>query len=81
MGHSQKRGCLLLCSTALVVLLLGSGCSGITPDGKLRNNREEGPQGGIFSGPGGEFVIITPSPVTAGEKTPEEDGEAEKTPE
>jgi hypothetical protein len=81
MGHSQKRGCLLLCSTALVAVLIGSGCSGITPDGKLRNNREEGPQGGIFSGPRGEFVIVAPAQSTAGEKKPEESGKAAKKPE
>lgn len=74
----QKRGRRLLRLIAIVVVLLGSGCSGITPDGKLRNNREEGPQGGIFSGPGGEFVIVDPAPPTAGDKTPEEGGEAVK---
>ena len=77
----QKRGRRLLRLIAIVVVLLGSGCSGITPDGKLRNNREEGPESGIFSGPGGEFVIIAPASPTVGEKTVEEDGEAAKSPE
>ena len=78
MGRYLKRRCQLLRIIAIVVVLLGSGCSGITPDGKLRNNREEGPQSGIFSGPGSEFVIIAPMPATAGEKTPEKGGEAAK---
>ncbi|GAB6191043.1 hypothetical protein [Desulfocastanea catecholica] len=81
MGRSQKRRCQLLCITAFVVVLLGSGCSGITPDGKLRNNREEGPESGIFSGPGGEFVIVAPLSPTAGEKKPEEDGQGAEKPE
>lgn len=77
----QKRGRRLLRLIAIVVVLLGSGCSGITPDGKLRNNREEGPEGGIFSGPRGEFVIVAPAQSTAGEKKPEESGKAAKKPE
>lgn len=43
------------------LLLVIGGCSGITPDGALRNNREEGPEEGLFSGPGGEFVIVAPA--------------------
>ena len=78
MCRYQKRGRHLLPIIAIVVVLLGSGCSGITPDGKLRNNREEGPESGIFTGPGGEFVIVAPAPPTAGEKTPEDGGEAAK---
>lgn len=45
----------------VLLLLVMTGCSGITPDGELRNNREEGPQQGLFSGPHGEFVIIAPN--------------------
>ncbi len=81
MRRCQKQGRRLLRITVIVVVLLGSGCSGITPDGKLRNNREEGPENGIFSGSGGEFVIVAPAPPTVGVKTPEEDGEAVKSPE
>lgn len=44
----------------LAAVLMMSGCSGITPDGNLRNNREEGPERGLFSGPDGEFVIFAP---------------------
>ncbi len=78
MCRYQKRGRQLLCILAIVVVVFGSGCSGITPDGNLRNNREEGPESGIFSGPGGEFIIIAPAPPTTGQKRPEEGGEAAK---
>jgi hypothetical protein len=81
MCRYQKRRHQLLRILAIVVALLGSGCSGITPDGNLRNNREEGPENGIFSGPRGEFVIIAPVSPTAGEKKPEEGGKAAKKPE
>ncbi|SHO50394.1 hypothetical protein [Desulfopila aestuarii] len=49
----------------LVVLLClaASGCSGITPDGEIRNNREEGPEKGIFSGSAGEFVLLGPAKI------------------
>jgi hypothetical protein len=48
----------------LVTVMSVSGCSGITPDGNLRNNREEGPEQGLFSGPDGEFVIVAPARST-----------------
>ena len=50
----------LIGTMTLMAVLSVSGCSGITPDGNLRNDREEGPEHGIFSGPGGEFVIVAP---------------------
>ncbi len=46
---------------ALMAVISVSGCSGITPDGSLRNDREEGPVQGLFSGPDGEFVIVAPA--------------------
>jgi len=49
-----------------------TGCSGITPY-QPRNNREEGPERGIFTGSKGEFVIPMP-----GEPAKEE-GNAKKT--
>ena len=50
----------------LLSLLLLAGCSGITPY-EPRNNREEGPQNGLFSGPEGEFTLQwTIGPKTAG---------------
>lgn len=42
----------------LLMLLLLAGCSGITPY-EPRNNREEGPPNGLFSGPQGEFEFKT----------------------
>ena len=40
----------------LLTTIFLSGCSGVTPY-EPRNNREEGPENGLFSGPGGEFVF------------------------
>jgi hypothetical protein len=40
----------------IFLLLLVSGCSGITPC-QPRNNREEGPQQGLFTGDKGAFEI------------------------
>jgi len=41
----------------LVALLVVAGCAGIKPY-EPRNNREEGPQKGLFTGSEGEFVIF-----------------------
>jgi len=41
----------------LVAVAIVAGCSGMTPV-ELRNNREEGPEQGLFSGTQGEFVIF-----------------------
>lgn len=55
-------------SVALLALaVVIAGCSGFTPV-ELRNEREEGPQKGIFSGSAGEFVIFSYTPP---EKKPE----------
>ena len=40
----------------LLAIIFLAGCSGVKPY-EPRNNREEGPENGLFSGPGGEFVI------------------------
>lgn len=40
----------------LMFTVLLAGCSGITPY-QPENHREEGPPGGIFSGPAGAFEI------------------------
>ena len=37
--------------------ILVAGCAGMKPY-EPRNNREEGPESGLFSGPQGEFVIL-----------------------
>ena len=57
----------------LVVLLLMAGCAGMAPY-EPRNNREEGPEKGVFTGSEGEFVILH-----KGHK-PETDSEETKSP-
>ena len=49
-----------------------SGCAGIEPY-EPRNNREEGPERGLFTGSEGEFVIFRKA------DQPETDSEASKT--
>jgi hypothetical protein len=46
-----------LCIGLLLAALLVSGCAGIKPY-EPRNDREEGPQKGLFTGSEGEFVIF-----------------------
>jgi hypothetical protein len=57
---------IILCS------LFFAGCAGMQPY-EPRNNREEGPKNGLFSGSQGEFVILrkaeTEKQDQAGEKT------------
>jgi len=53
----------LLAVLTLLLLFAVSGCSGITPDGEIRNNREEGPAKGLFSGSDGEFILLGPAEV------------------
>ena len=43
-------------TTAALFLLLLAGCSGIKP-WHPPNHREEGPKGGLFSGPEGAWTI------------------------
>ena len=57
---------------ALMVFIVG--CSGITPI-ELRNEREEGPQKGLFSGSAGEFVIFSYTPPEAKPLKPEDAAE------
>jgi hypothetical protein len=59
----ESKSCVWVQSTAVVLLLwlLVTGCSSITPY-QPRNNREEGPERGIFTGSKGEFVISIPVP-------------------
>jgi len=40
----------------VTVLFVMAGCADVKPH-QPRNHREEGSQGGIFTGPGGEWVI------------------------
>ena len=48
-----------LIAALLLMWLFVTGCSGITPY-QPRNNREEGPEKGAFTGSKGEFVILVP---------------------
>jgi hypothetical protein len=67
----------------LLVALLVTGCAGIKPY-EPRNNREEGPEKGLFTGSEGEFVIFRKAdePETgseAGKKSDETaDGQQQK---
>ncbi len=56
----------------LAAALIMAGCAGIEPY-EPRNNREEGPEKGLFTGSEGQWVILAP-------KTPETDKEDEKHP-
>jgi hypothetical protein len=68
---------------ALLVVLLVTGCAGIEPY-EPRNNREEGPEKGLFTGSEGEFVIFRKAdePKTGDEMDKasgeSEDGESQK---
>jgi hypothetical protein len=58
MGISRTpRGKVLWIVALLVALLVVAGCGGIKPY-EPRNNREEGPEKGLFTGSEGEFVIL-----------------------
>jgi len=63
---------LIRVTAAALLLLLLTGCSGIKP-WHPPNHREEGPKGGLFSGPEGAWTIgvggkdrpsTTPTPTT-----------------
>ena len=56
MGISKTHRRKALLISLLLLILLVAGCAGIEPY-EPRNNREEGPQKGLFSGSEGEFVI------------------------
>jgi hypothetical protein len=53
----------------LLMALLVTGCAGFKPY-EPRNDREEGPKKGLFTGSEGEFVVIEKT------KEPESEGEA-----
>lgn len=57
MGISKTHRRKALLISLLLLALLVAGCAGIEPY-EPRNNREEGPQKGLFSGSEGEFVIF-----------------------
>jgi hypothetical protein len=55
----KSGGWVSLAAAVLLLCLLVTGCSGITPY-QPRNHREEGPERGVFTGSKGEFVIPMP---------------------
>jgi hypothetical protein len=57
--ESKSGGWVSLAAAVLLLCLLVTGCSSIKPY-QPRNNREEGPERGIFTGSKGEFVILMP---------------------
>ena len=61
--HKRK----VLWAGPLLVVLLVSGCTGIKPY-EPRDDREEGPKKGLFTGSQGEWVILGP-------KAPQKDKE------
>ena len=67
MGISRKLGQKALVIGLVLVVLLTAGCAGIEHY-EPRNDREEGPQKGLFTGSQGEWVIMGP-------KTPQKDKE------
>lgn len=62
----------------LVALLVIAGCAGIEPY-EPRDNREEGPEKGLFTGSEGEFVIFRKAdePETGGEASKRSDETAD----
>jgi hypothetical protein len=67
--HRRK---VLWIGVLLVASLIIAACTGIEPY-EPRNNREEGPEKGLFTGSEGEWVIVAP-------KKPETDREDEEHP-
>ena len=55
----KSSGWISLAAAVLLLCLLVTGCSSITPY-QPRNHREEGPERGVFTGSKGEFVIPMP---------------------
>jgi len=69
---TKPGGWVSLTVAVLLLCLLVTGCSSIKPY-QPRNNREEGPERGIFTGSKGEFFIPLPPP-----EEPAKEGEKEK---
>ena len=78
--ESKFGGWVSWTAAVLLLCLLVTGCSSMTPY-QPRNNREEGPERGIFTGSKGEFVIPIPIPDEPGkesEKGKADSGESSK---
>ena len=78
MGIDKPYRLKVLWTSLLLVASLVSGCAGIEPY-EPRDNREEGPQNGLFTGAEGEFVIFRSidAPQTGGEIGKSSGGTAE----
>ena len=63
---SKTRGKALWIAASLAALLVIAGCAGIETY-ESRNNREEGPEKGLFTGSQGEWVILGPKAPQTGE--------------
>ena len=65
----------------LLMMVVLVGCAGIEPY-EPRNNREEGPEKGLFTGSQGEWVIVGPKAVETGAEEKKNEGpESETNPE
>jgi len=51
----------------LLIVVVMAGCAGIEPY-EPRNNREDGPKKGLFTGSQGEWMIIGPKALGMGEE-------------
>lgn len=71
MEISKTHGRKALWAGPLLTALLVTGCAGIKPY-EPRDDREEGPKNGVFSGSEGEFVIFRKP------EEPEPGGDAKK---
>jgi len=61
--HSRK---MRWTAVLLLIVVVLAGCAGIEPY-EPRNNREEGPQKGLFTGSQGEWMIVGPKALETGE--------------
>ena len=64
----------------LLIMVVMAGCAGIQPY-EPRNNREEGPQKGLFTGAQGEWVILRaqePQQSDSSENTSPDEKEADE---
>ena len=68
--HKTRRRTAGAAAALLLALLAAAGCAGMEPY-EPRNNREEGPEKGLFTGDEGEFVIFRLRSKPKDEEEPE----------